>query len=314
MIRPTLLPLAAALALCACSNAPVPTGADGGTTGAATSTGGTTSGGGTSGGGTTSGGSTGSSGPGLGTPCSPTGQTDPCASAGYQCSPQTSSCQLPSEIMPCQMNPGCAAPYSCKNLGSSGQLCVQSCAATTDCLALTDECLSLSATEHLCIPALCGPGVPSGYPAIGSTLYGSCTLTTANDGTCLPLEDKGKTIGICIQGGSAAEAATCGEARDAGTASLCEPGTICLPVADAGSACTPLCASTSNGAPADGGVDGGFPAAENLPCTGGVCLSGGTNADFGLCLSNCTGTGQSTCSGTESCQQPTGYDGGVCLP
>ncbi|MHB1843400.1 MAG: hypothetical protein ACYCWW_01020 [Deltaproteobacteria bacterium] len=288
-------------------------GNNGGSTGG--STGGTSSG--TNGGATsgTNGGSTGGTtsstgGTGVGTACNPNATTDSCAAAGYQCTPNASgsggSCQVPGNTAPCTTAVGCQQPFTCTSIPfQSGPqfLCVQPCTGSSaSCLSPLMNCQAISQTSKICFFDICGPG---SNPANGTAFYASCNAQGTGDGVCLPfLQQGGAAIGVCQQTGTAAAGASCGFARDAGTAALCGAADDCVPslsnaAATTGS-CLPLCDAT--------GQDAG-PA-----CSGSTqtCAAWQGGVNWGDCFTTCAAPGTaSTCTSGTQCVAA-GSDGGIC--
>lgn len=302
-----------------------------------------------SGSGTTSGSSSSSSGSSssglhVGSPCTPPATAtakDPCAASGYQCAPNATgtggTCQIPTEFGTCTTAVGCAAPDTCTNGDSifgtgTGYLCLQTCTASAECVNALENCLQVAQTgPKYCIENLCGPVLPSGYPANGTGYYMSCDAQGTGDGTCIPVPDNTLgTTGICVQAGTAPLSGPCDQNRDdAGLASQCPLDTFCVMDSQSGnSICSPMCGATGYPGEFDGGTAAGDAGAADAGTAdagsafSGLCSSADTCLDytggffdFGVCLGTCTTGGTNTCTTPLTCQQATASGtAGVCFP
>ena len=309
-----LLPIVA-FAATACSGGS--TNTDGGTTGGSTTGGGTTGGsttsGGTTSGGTTGGGTTtgGTTGPTIGSACTPPAGagTDPCAVSGLNCNPDASgtgnSCQLPQEFGNCTKTVGCANPtvYKCTTLGTNGNLCVQDCTATSDCLDTLGVCAPFSKTLKICVPNQCGPG---STPANGSAFFAPCNSSGTNDGTCVPFQFSSGPGGLCVASGTAPAAGPCSfERTDAGSSALCAAGSFCFQDSTNGnSQCLQICNNgTSSGTDGGTATDGGVTAFPQSCASTDFCNAVFSNGNWGTCIQSCSPDGGAACPTNTTCQQ-----------
>jgi hypothetical protein len=254
------------------------TSSGGSATAGASSTGGASGGSaGTSTGGSSTGGTCPSGTPGAS--CTPGQSPDPCAAGGYVCTLQSDfsgKCALPGELGNCLPCVGCDttnAPLQCVTVGASST-CVRSCSTTADCPDGFATCQQ-SGGQSYCLFDVCGPAT-----ANGSSYYGSCNAIGSGDGTCLPVQGSGATVGICLQDGTIALGAGCSTTRGAGgdVSQSCAAGGFCFPtqVGSTQGVCEQECASSGP--------------------SGASCGSGqfcwdpdSASFDWGLCVASCTG-------------------------
>jgi outer membrane protein assembly factor BamB len=218
-------------------------------------------------------------------------QVDPCAPFGLSCqgNPDVSelgSCSPPLADQPCLPAVGCSTGLACIDRGGKS-LCESTCATTTDCTNILDECQpTADAGTSSCTPSGCGPTADG-----GGAYYGACS-----GGTCLPLYlADGGTTGVCMassSGDGGAEAgAACATSR--GTGALCPVGSFCYP-GTSSNRCFSLC----DYAAATYGDDAGGPA-----CTGGqTCVFLGGNVGAGACAETCDADAGTGCTTPFSCQ------------
>ncbi len=311
----------------------------GGSTGSgSTSSGGTTSGGTTTSGGSSSGGNADAGLP-FGLPCtivppsqSPGSPNDPCEAYGLACGGtvtgfdggvivSTGSCQLPATHGHCAPSLGCAAsspPADCVDTGQAGDYCLVACSSVLDCPSLDDHCVQVLDGGSFCMTDFCGPGTGN-----GGAYYGPCTVTSGDDGQCLPrVSDTGSIVGLCTATGDVADGGACTTDRTSATTALCKAGEACLGLGKSGRRCLPVCALADAGLTGTGCASlcvpdspytlfGVCPPPE-VPCTldaatGPAGQSGDPCESWGFA---CAGLQRSDAElETGTCQPPTEFDG-----
>jgi hypothetical protein len=131
---------------------------------------------------------------------------------------------------PCIQDSDCGCPDQCQEDPPFGKDCERSCVRQSDC----------SDTSYVCNGTYCQFNTCGGQTGNGA-FNSTCNVTGTNDGTCVPFEVDGGTVGECVKGGTAT---TCcnQDATPAEADLLCAAGTICsaLEGGECGEICDPF--------------------------------------------------------------------------
>jgi hypothetical protein len=219
-----------------CAYGPPPCGTSGGSSG------------GTSGG-TGTGGNAGSSGGTVG------GSSGGSTGGPESCNPNAS----PVEFLTCASPSGCGCPLLCVHDALAGQVCEYPCTATDQCPDLLTVCNGAN-----CQLDGCGPGTGNGS-------YNSfCTVTSTDDGSCIPLQlTDGTVYGVCAQGGSAVTTCNATANRE-DLSQVCQGGMVCIGGAiGTGGVCGDVC-DPNQGGPCPSGQECAFTVDDPLA---GACYT-----------------------------------------
>ncbi len=129
----------------------------------------------------------------------------------------------------CTDDSDCGCPYTCVSDPPFGMDCEPSCLQLSDCTDLSYVC-----NGTYCQFNTCGPGTNNG------SFNSFCDVASTDDGTCVPVEVGGKTIGQCTLGGNSTTC--CDSTAGSGDLnSVCAAGLICSGGHDAecGAVCDP---------------------------------------------------------------------------
>lgn len=178
-------------------------------------------------------------------------------SGGSGCTPGGAT----NELSPCQTGADCGCPLECTPTALGRSICEYACRSNTDCPSLYTTCRRGS-----CQPDVCGVS----FGGQNGTLDGLCNSVGTDDGSCVPVQTQGFTVGLCLEGGSATQSCSLSATR-ADLSQACPAGELC-----AGSTCAQLC--NPNGA---------------VPCpSGGQCTAvSGQSPELGLCVGASGGIG-----------------------
>jgi hypothetical protein len=217
---------------------------------------------------------------------------------------------LPEEIAPCEAAIGCqdggllasgeSNDFVCVTGLSSGDVCLYSCAQSTDCANISESCQTLSGTKacfyNYCDNSLVGP------------FFNTCDASGSGDGECLAYgatATSGPFGAVCYQNGTVAQGDVCQTYRTGGSNDQqCVFGQFCVPrPADQ---TVGVCMQLSD--------TGQFGGSHTHPCTdpSNLVWQDVIGADFGVCVPPCPDDG-GACPANLTCRSISGVGKG-CVP
>jgi hypothetical protein len=216
---------------------------------------------------------------------------------------------LPEEIAPCSPSVGCqdggplttgeSDNFVCATGFNTGDICLYSCGASTDCANISESCQQVG-SDSICFYNYCD--VNDQGQLVGP-YFNTCDATGTGDGECLSYGGVPPFGAVCYQNGSVAQGDVCNTYRTQGSnSSQCVFGQFCVPQADNQN--LGVCMQLTD--------EPGVPITHPCSDPSNLVWEDVIGADFAVCVPTC-GDGD-TCPANLACQTTAGLGTKGCVP